>query len=69
MAQPGSATVLGTVGRWFESNRPDHPQSSGELAFRLQEPRSYPSELDANTDYGSDSTIPLGASGIELNLG
>ena len=24
MAQPGSATVLGTVGREFESRRPDH---------------------------------------------
>ena len=24
MAQSGSATVLGTVGRWFESSCPDH---------------------------------------------
>ena len=24
MAQPGSAAVLGTAGRWFESSRPDH---------------------------------------------
>ena len=24
VAQPGSATVLGTVGREFESRRPDH---------------------------------------------
>ena len=31
MAQLGSATVLGTVGRWFESNRPDHPQRERTL--------------------------------------
>ncbi len=24
VAQSGSATALGAVGRWFESNRPDH---------------------------------------------
>lgn len=61
MAQPGSATVLGTVGRWFESNRPDHPQSAGELAFRLRELRAYPSEPDADTGCGSDFAIPLGS--------
>ena len=27
MAQPGSATVLGTVGREFESRRPDHSEN------------------------------------------
>ena len=27
MAQPGSATVLGTVGREFESRRPDHSKN------------------------------------------
>ena len=28
VAQPGSATVLGTVGREFESRRPDHLENS-----------------------------------------
>ena len=27
VAQPGSATVLGTVGREFESRRPDHSEN------------------------------------------
>ena len=31
MAQPGSATVLGTVGREFESRRPDHTKIRGKL--------------------------------------
>ena len=31
MAQPGSATVLGTVGREFESRRPDHFKSCLKL--------------------------------------
>ncbi len=34
VAQLGSATVLGTVGRWFESNRPDHPQRERTLIIR-----------------------------------
>ena len=35
VAQPGSATVLGTVGREFESRRPDHlkkVRAIGDLA-------------------------------------
>ena len=31
MAQPGSATVLGTVGREFESRRPDHIKIETEV--------------------------------------
>ena len=31
VAQPGSATVLGTVGREFESRRPDHLISGEEI--------------------------------------
>ena len=34
IAQPGSAAVLGTAGRWFESSCPDHPPSSGLLTDR-----------------------------------
>ena len=30
MAQPGSATVLGTVGREFESRRPDHANKGSD---------------------------------------
>ena len=36
MAQPGSATVLGTVGRWFKSNRPDHSQCGATWLSALQ---------------------------------
>ena len=31
VAQPGSATVLGTVGREFESRRPDHIKIKAKL--------------------------------------
>ena len=31
VAQPGSATVLGTVGREFESRRPDHLKSFNNI--------------------------------------
>ena len=41
VAQPGSATVLGTVGREFESRRPDHLKFKKILT--VVEPRLSPS--------------------------
>ena len=38
VAQPGSATVLGTVGREFESRRPDHKKSEVNYTFLQDAP-------------------------------
>ena len=35
VAQPGSATVLGTVGREFESRRPDHIKIKTKVEMSL----------------------------------